>query len=63
MVREKLEKLVKRIESNTTIDKGMTGVELGWVKIYIKHMEEDIGEITKKDLLKANKLWEKYKND
>ena len=59
MIEGKLKKLLHKIENNTTIDEGILDAELGWVKVRLKLLEEN-GNLMKKDLLRANRLWKKY---
>ena len=59
MVTRKLEKLLNRIETTTTEEKGLVGPDMGWVKIRLNMINND-EKLTKKDLLEANKLWNKY---
>jgi len=59
MIEGKLEKLLKRMLNNTTIDEGILGAEMGWVKVRLRLMEEG-KRLTKKDILQANELWKKY---
>ena len=59
MIEGKLEKLLKRMENNTTVDKGIIAAEMGWVKIRLDTVRS--GKIMKKDIIKANEMWKKYK--
>ena len=59
MIEGKLEKLLKRMENNITIDKGIIAAEMGWVKIRLDTVRS--GRIMKKDIIKSNEMWKKYK--
>jgi len=59
MIEGKLEKLLKRMENNITIDKGIIAAEMAWVKIRLSTVRS--GRTMKKDIIKANEMWKKYK--
>ena len=60
MIEGKLEKLLKRMENNITVDKGICTAEMAWVKIRLSTVRS--GRTMKKDIIKANEMWKRYGN-